>query len=203
MEEKVLEHEILKYYLFKRGFSITKSGMEANGMIPIYKRTYGNCVLHYGTLVDVLSSPENYKVKPEGSNSIFHWQEKITRDNEITIKQFGWYQVSDALELMLYYKHIDDTVTKSSILEDISHRKISLTYEGVIAYLSGFYLKEFKKTQLEKIEEERLKLDVDKLRNEFFDYPEIKWKAKWGFILSVITVILAALAICVSIINDK
>ena len=52
-----------------------------------------------------------------------------------------------------------------------------------------------------QIEEERLKLDVDKLRNEFFDYPETKWKAKWGFIISVITVIIAALAVLVSIIK--
>ena len=201
--DTVLEHEILKILFTQTGFSITRVGTEARGMIPIYKRTYGHCILHYGTLVDVLNSPEKYKVKPEDSNSIFHWQEKVTRHNEIEIKNTGYYEVSDALELMSYNKHIEDTAPKSPIDEDISNRKISLTYEGVIAYLSGHYLKEYKKTQLEKVEEEKLNLDVDKLRNEYFDYPTTKFRAKWGFIISIITVILAALAVLVSLIKDK
>lgn len=203
MEEQVLEHEILKALFLRAGFSISKVGVEAEGMIPVYKRTYGNCILHYGTLVDILNNPEKYKKRPKDSNTVFHWQEKITRDNEIVIKDFGWYQVSDALELMAYNKHIEDSFPKTPFVEDILHRTITLTYEGVVAYLGGYYLKEYKKRQLEKIEEERLNLNVDKLRNEYFDYPKTKSRANWAFWISIVTVVVALLSLIISIVTHK
>ena len=132
MKDQVIEHEILRALFVRAGFSITKVGTEAEGMIPIYKRTYDNCILQYGTLVDILNNPEKYKKRPEEGNTIFYWQEKITRDNEIIIKDFGWYQVSDALELMAYNKHVKDSFPETPFVKDITNRKITLTYDGVV-----------------------------------------------------------------------
>jgi len=202
MEERVLEHEILKALFAGTGFAVTAVGSESKGYIPIYRRSYGNCVLHFGTLVDIINNPVKYTTKPADNNNIYYLQNKITRREEVEIKSFEWFAVSDAIELMKNNGHISDE-SPTGVFDDIVHRIIGLKYEGAIAYINRYYLKEYKKSQLDILEEERLKLDVDKLRNEFFDYPETKWKAKWGFIISVITVILAALAVLVSIIKEK
>ena len=202
MGERVLEHEILKALFAGTGFAVTAVGSEATGYIPIYKRSYGGCVLHFGTLVDIINNPIKYTTKPADNNNIHYLQNKVSRREEVEIKDFEWFAVADAIELMKNNGHISDD-SPTVVFDDIMHRIIALKYEGAIAYINKYYLKEYKKSQLGILKEERLKLDVKKLWSEFFDYPETKWKAKWGFILSVITVILAALAVLVSIIKDK
>jgi len=202
MEERVLEHEILKALFAGTGFAITVVGSEAKGYIPIYKRSYGNCLLHFGTLVDILNNPQKYKTKPADDNNIHYLQNKITRREEVEIREFEWFAVSDAIEMMKNNGHLSDD-SPTGVLDDVVHRIIGLKYEGAIAYINKYYLKEYKKAQLSGLEEERLKLDVDKLRNEYFDYPTTKARAKWGFYIAIITIIISFLALLVSIFNDK
>ena len=202
MEERVLEHEILKALFAGTGFAITAVGSEAKGYIPIYKRSYGNCVLHFGTLVDILNDPQKYKTKPADDNNIHYLQNKITRREEVEIRDFEWFAVSDAIEMMKNNGHLSDD-SPTGVFDDVVHRIIGLKYEGAIAYINKYYLKEYKKAQLSGLEEERLKLDVDKLRNEYFDYPTTKARAKWGFYIAIITIIISFLALLVSIFNDK
>ena len=202
MEEKVLEHEILKALFAGTGFAITAVGSEAKGYIPIYKRSYGNCLLHFGTLVDILNNPQKYKTKPADDNNIHYLQNKITRREEVEIRNFEWFAVSDAIEMMKNNGHMSDD-SPTGVFDDVVHRIIGLKYEGVIAYINKYYLKEYKKAQLSSLEEERLKLDVDKLRNEYFDYPTTKARANWGFYIAIITIIISFLALLVSIFKDK
>jgi hypothetical protein len=202
MEERVLEHEILKALFAGTGFAITVVGSEAKGYIPIYKRSYGNCLLHFGTLVDILNKPQKYKTKPADDNNIHYLQNKITRREEVEIREFEWFAVSDAIEMMKNNGHLSDD-SPTGVLDDVVHRIIGLKYEGAIAYMNKYYLKEYKKAQLSGLEEERLKLDVDKLRNEYFDYPTTKARAKWGFYIAIVTIIISFLALLVSIFNDK
>ena len=70
MAERVLEHEILKALFAGTGFAITAVGSEVKGYSPIYKRSYGNCVLHFGTLVDIINNPQKYKTKPADENNM-------------------------------------------------------------------------------------------------------------------------------------
>ncbi len=202
MAERVLEHEILKALFAGTGFAITAVGSEVKGYIPIYKRSYGNCVLHFGTLVDIINNPQKYKTKPADDNNIHYLQTKITRREEVEIKDFEWFAVSDAIELMKNNGHVADD-SPTGVFDDVVHRIIGLKYEGAIAYINKYYLKEYKKAQLSILEEERLKLDVDKLRNEYFDYPTTKDRAKWGFYISIFTIIIAFIALLVSVFKDK
>lgn len=125
MEEKVLEHEILKTLFAGTGFAITVVGSEAKGYIPIYKRSYGNCLLHFGTLVDILNNPQKYKTKPADDNNIHYLQNKITRREEVEIKNFEWFAVSDAIEMMKNNGHISDN-SPTGVFEDVVHRIIGL-----------------------------------------------------------------------------
>lgn len=198
MEERVLEHEILSALFTLTGFAIVSTGSEKQGHIPIFKRTYGHCSLHFGTLVDILNNPHKYKTKPADESNILYLQDKTTKVEEVEIKDFDWYMVSDALELLKHNEHIKDSAP-TSVFEDIRERKIDLTYLGVIAYINKYYLKEYKKAQLSKLDEERLNLDVFKLQNEYFDYPTTKQRAKDSYIISIITIIVSALALLVSV----
>ena len=198
MADKVLEHEILRALFAETGFAVTAVGTEAKGYVPIYKRSYGSCHLHFGTLVDILNNPEKYSTTPADEINIGYLQRKVTLREEIEIREFEWFSVSDAIELMKVNGHITDN-SATKYFDDVVERIIDLTYEGAIAYLNKFYLKEYKKAELLSIEEERLKLDLEKLRYEFFDYPLTKSRAKWSFVISIATIIVSAIALVISV----
>lgn len=198
MEERVLEHEILSALFTLTGFAIKTIGSEKVGHLAIFKRTYSHCSLQFGTLVDILNNPHKYKTRPANESNITYLQDKKTKLEEVEIKDFDWYVVSDALELLKHKDHISDDAA-TSIFENIKDRQITLTYLGVIAFLDKYYLKEHKKAELSKLDEERLNLDVFKLQNEYFDYPTTKQRAKDSYIISILTIIVSVLALLVSV----
>lgn len=67
--------------------------------------------------------------------------------------------------------------------------------------MNKYYIKEYKKTQLDKVAEEKANLDVEKLRNEYFDYPTTKLRAKWSFNLSIISLVIATIAALAAILR--
>lgn len=199
MKERIIEQEILKTLFDGTDFKIITVGSEANGFIPIYKRVYNHSRLHFGTLVDVINNPskcdENYS-----SSGIQFLQSKITKCSDISIKDFDWLIISDAIELMANKGHLLDEM-EYDLSHDIKDRIISLTYKGAIAYLSNFYLKEYEQSQLKQLDQERLLLDFKRLRNNINDYKETKQRLKNGFIISIITVILSLAAIIISLVK--
>ena len=59
------------------------------------------------------------------------------------------------------------------------------------------------KTERENLEMQKLRGEVRSLTNVLADYDTTKCRAKWGFIISIITVLLAALAILISLMKHK
>lgn len=65
--------------------------------------------------------------------------------------------------------------------------------EDTIRFLKeGGYTKKYEdEKQKENMQSEKLNLEIEKLRNEFFDYPVVKQRAKWSFILAITSVIIS------------
>ena len=59
------------------------------------------------------------------------------------------------------------------------------------------------KTERENLEMQKLRGEVRSLTNVLADYDTTKCRAKWGFIISIITVLIAALAILISLMKHK
>lgn len=90
------------------------------------------------------------------------------------------------------HKYIDDPTIEGYILNDA----------GKLRFQKLKKEKELK-TERENLEMQKLRGEVESITNILFDYDTTKARAKWGFIMSVISVILAALAVLVSILKDK
>ncbi len=145
----ILEHEILKV-LYERGVLIVKSHGNINdGRQPIFKKVYENSSFHFGTLVDILNNPQKYHYSKIPNRRINFIQEQIVKIEDVVINEFQWGEVSDALEVLNYNKHIYDNIIGGFL--DLDSRRISLTQEGAFAFRDGHYLNEAqKKISIEK-----------------------------------------------------
>jgi len=131
----VVEHEILGQ-LKRAGLIIVSTGSDAEGFIPIDKFVIKTAALHYGTLVYLLnrdmSSPDPAEAGP------IHWRNIIKRKEDITIRQFGWEDIADAVQTLSFKKDITDDADGTSSDE----RVIRLTEQGLASYNRKVYLKE-------------------------------------------------------------
>ena len=105
-------------------------------------------------------------------------------------------------EYLLYSKMIFEKLAKDKYLtlktydHKYSDDRYSITFEGKLFSKLGGYKYELKwKAEKERETQERANLELDELRKKFFDYDDNKWKTKWGFILSVIAVLLTAIGL--------
>ncbi len=145
----ILEHEILKV-LYEKGVLIVKShGNITDGRQAIFKKIYENSSFHFGTLVDILNNPIKYNQTNIPLGRINFIQEQRAKIEDVVINEFEWGEVSDALEVLNYNKHIYDNVVGDFL--DLDSRRISLTQEGAFAFRDGHYLNEaLKKISIEK-----------------------------------------------------
>jgi hypothetical protein len=145
----VLEHEILKI-LYEKGVLIVKShGNITDGRQAIFKKVYENSNFHFGTLVDILNNPQKYNYTNIPFGRINFIQEQKVTIEDVVINDFQWSEVSDALEVLNYNKHIYDNIVGDFL--DLDSRRISLTQEGAFAFRDGHYLNEaLKKISIEK-----------------------------------------------------
>lgn|GEM_PF-3529353 len=92
-----MEHEILKISTeanangfgraFPRGIPHTLS----------FERKYDNSYgIYYGTLVDILNKPEEYKNEATPKN-------KVSKKEEISTDLYSYKEVSDAIEVLIFH----------------------------------------------------------------------------------------------------
>lgn len=145
----ILEHEILRV-LYEKGVLIVKShGNITDGRQAIFKKVYENSSFHFGTLVDILNNPQKYHDSKIPNGRINFIQEQKVTIEEVVINEFQWGEVSDALEVLNYNKHIYDNIVGDFL--DLDSRRISLTQKGAFAFRDGHYLNEaLKKISIEK-----------------------------------------------------
>lgn len=127
-----LEHEILNLLFTVPKFEIISSGNEVDGFDPIYKQSVPSSFLHFGTLVDILNSPDKYK----------ELQSKISqlriKKHEIKDEKYSFKDVSIAIEVLSANGHVKDEYGSQQ-------RVVRLTEPGAIALFKKVYLKEVQK----------------------------------------------------------
>lgn len=135
-KEPILEHEILKVLYVKTSMYIGGYTRRDGKEVIIAKRDYSSATLDFGTLVDIVNSPEKYADKKSFTID-------LTKD-EITTNTYNFGQVSNAIEVLVFNEQVIDKVIENSTLQSGS-RKITLTKKGAIDYRDMFYLKEQQK----------------------------------------------------------
>ncbi len=168
----VLEHEILKALYNKAGFSVTATGSDEKGMTPIYKRHYGFNQLQFGVLADIIFNPSKYDEKIHPANTIFYIQKAKATREQVNISEKDWHNLSDAIEILAYYKHIKDEGADSPY--EVDDRKISLTIEGVLAYKRKEYLKKSEEDEINSLKNKITRIELNQktnwLRNELIKF---------------------------------
>ncbi len=140
----LLEHEILKTLYTTVSFGITGEG-KMGKTTPVFKRDYEYSSLHFGTLVDILNSPEKY-TKEKIPVDVIGWlknhsvtYEEVIPENKM---KYTWTEVSDALDVLVENKLIRESPVVINIYSDNMSRIIYLENAGALAYRNNFYLKE-------------------------------------------------------------
>jgi hypothetical protein len=137
----VVEHEILGQ-LKRAGLVIVSKGSDAEGYTPIDKFIIGTGALHYGTLVYLLNRDiSNSDSTKTGS---IQWNAVQKKKGDITIRQFGWEDIADAIQTLAFNKDVIDNAEDSLNIEE---RIIKLTHQGLAAYNRETYLKEARADQ--------------------------------------------------------
>lgn len=169
---EVLEHEVLKSLYEKAGFSITSKGSAEKGMTPIYKRHYGFNQLQFGVLADIIFNPDKYGKPSNNSGELMYIQKKKATKEEVSISEKQWYDLSDAIEVLSYYKHIKDEGADNPY--QVDDRMIRLTIEGVLAYKKKEYLKKYEEDEMNTLKNKITKLELNEkshwLRNELVKF---------------------------------
>ena len=161
--DEILEHEILKTLFVRNGVHLGETQRAGEKTVPIHKREFSDYSLHYGTLVDILNSPDKY------SQSMNSLRGVKVFDQDVTTNKFSWGEVSNAIEILILTGHVIDTVSL-----DRSQRIITLTPRGAIDYRMNFYHKEKdKELAIErnyKIQKKELWLKTNYWRIEILKY---------------------------------
>lgn len=144
-KDYLLLHEILAT-LRKVGMTITATGSEAGGYMPLYEFSIPTARLHFGTLVGLLNHPE--KLQPE-SGVIYYWQNIKLKREEVEEIKYTWYEVATAIETLNIRKEIKVELQGSSL--EFKEKVITLTENGMASLNTKKYLKQFEKERNEKI----------------------------------------------------
>lgn len=137
---KVLEHEILKSLYVHGILTIRAHGSEKEGHRPIFKKVYEHATFYFGTLVDILNNPDNYKPENYPPGHIMYLRGINKTVEEVVITEYEMGEVADAVELLAINNHVKDETIGAYM--DAENRQISLTHDGALAYRSKFYIKE-------------------------------------------------------------
>jgi hypothetical protein len=139
--EEILENKILELLIQSSAYQIVQTGSDREGYVPIYKKNYLQSTLHFGTLVDMLNTPEKYRSDNLPKGNFDYLKNLIKKDGEINLTPHSYEDVSEAIEVLAANEHVEDSAP-TSFYDDRSERKIRLTQKGIIGYRTQFYLKE-------------------------------------------------------------
>lgn len=172
MSKSVLEHEILKCLYGLSSFTLS-NGTTSRGYVPIYERNYYHCTLHFGTLVDMLNSPQKYTHEKIPEGQLLYFQNKITLIEEVSdVSKYSWQQVADAIEVLKVNEHI--TEYNQTVFSDITSRILVLSKKGAIDYRNEYYLRASETIEIETIKNSIVKIEHSLkshwLRNEILKY---------------------------------
>ena len=143
----LLEHEILKVLYTYISFGIRGEG-KMGKTTPVFKRDYEYSSLHFGTLVDILNSPEKY-TQDKIPIGVIGWLKNLSVSYEEVIPEdkmkYSWNEVSEALEVLVLNDHIKESPVEIHIYSDNMKRVIYLKHAGALAFRNNFYIKEAEK----------------------------------------------------------
>lgn len=172
MNKFKIEHEILGC-LYRLSIITSANGSNSKGYIPLYERSYHHCTLHFGTLVDMLNSPQNYTNEKIPEGQLLYFQNKITRLEDIVgMSKYNLEQIADAIEVLKLNEHV--TEYYQTVYSDIKSRIIVLSKKGAIDFRNGFYLKLSESDEIEGIKNSIIRIEENLkthwLRNEIIKY---------------------------------
>jgi hypothetical protein len=148
--DNLLLHEILGT-LRNIGLTITASGTEEKGHIPIYEFQIPTARLHFGTLVGLLNNPENFKPEP---GQILYLSNLKTTKEQVTETRYTWYEVAIAVATLEANEEI--TMELEGKWLDLEGKIIQMTKAGFISLNTKKYLKLYQKERDEKIAQDSI-----------------------------------------------
>ncbi|CAN5454523.1 hypothetical protein BH11BAC5_BH11BAC5_50650 [soil metagenome] len=159
----ILEHKILEL-LYRKPTLSTSAYQQGEGrVIAVYKRHYKTSYLEFGILVDLLNNPIKYVERPEG---IISFNQLIANRDEVEIKKYNWFEVSEAIEVLTLNEQVTDSFPDDPF-NSSSKREICLTPKGAIDFRNKFYIKIFEKEETQKLE---LSAKRNWLRNDLIKF---------------------------------
>ncbi|HEY4109565.1 hypothetical protein [Puia sp.] len=138
-----LEHEILGVLYTHPLVSVTMTGSDAAGHVPIFARQYATAHLDFGVLVDILNNPGKYDKPIPGVKFVNQHRVKF---EEVNTARHAWWEVSDALEVLVANGHVVDL--QEGNWQETHTRTIQLTKPGAIIYRKQTYLKEAEEEEI-------------------------------------------------------
>lgn len=149
-KDYLLLHEILAT-LRGIGLTITASGTEEKGHIPIYEFQIPTARLHFGTLVGLLNNPENFKPEP---GQIQYLSNLKTTKEQVTEIKYTWYDVAVAVSTLEASDEITMEIQGQWL--DLEGKIVQMTKTGFISLNTKKYLKVYQDERNEKIAQESI-----------------------------------------------
>jgi hypothetical protein len=140
-----LLHEILEV-LRNVGMTVTATGSEAAGHIPLYEFQIETAFLQFGTLVALLNHPE--KLKPDNS-TINYYQNLITKKEDVIETKYTWFQVARAIETLVESEEVTKHIKGQWL--SLEGKEIRLTKKGAKSLNLKKYLKKYEKERSRRI----------------------------------------------------
>jgi hypothetical protein len=144
-KDYLLLHEILAT-LRGIGLTITASGSEVKGHVPIYEFQIPTARLHFGTLVGLLNNPENFK--PEPGQILYLMNLKTTKE-QVTGTKYNWYEVATAVSTL--EANGDVTMELEGAGLELEGKIVQMTKAGFISLNTKKYLKQYQQERNEEI----------------------------------------------------
>lgn len=136
----LLLHEILET-LRKVGMTVTATGNEESGYLPLFEFQVKTAQLHFGTLVGLLNEPDKYK-------GIQFLQNHKTKREEIKANLYTWYDVATSVDTLAIRGEVEKQIVGQFI--DLEGKIIKLTEKGFQSLNTKKYQKKYEKERNER-----------------------------------------------------
>ncbi len=137
MKQTSVEHLILDA-LYQHSNIVIVQSKTPKGTIPLYNRKYTDHSFHFGFIVDFVNSPEKYKHIDILTNPIENINPTV---EEIKDSKYSYKMIADAIEVLLEYKHVEET-QEATLSDETIDRKLRITKDGILAYRRKFHIKQ-------------------------------------------------------------
>lgn len=132
--------------LFKWGVTLSATGSEDGGYIPLYEFQLGSAFLHFSTLVALMNNPNQYNLQKDSFKFI---NDIKTKREDVIETKYKWDEVAKGVDTLSLKREVSKEIVGVSI--EAKSKIIRLTEDGLLALNTRKYLKKYEEERNKRI----------------------------------------------------